>query len=75
MLVENAEWITALLVARAASQPLAPTATRTTDEVLRLVASLESLSEHPLADAIVRHARDRATTLAPPPPATAPRPT
>ena len=45
---------------------LAPTATRTTDEVLRLVASLESLSEHPLADAIVRHARDRAITLASP---------
>ena len=33
------------------------------DEVLRLVASLETLSEHPLADAIVRHARDNGTSL------------
>jgi Cu+-exporting ATPase len=45
---------------------LAPTSTRGADEVLRLVASLESLSEHPLADAIVRHARDRAIRLASP---------
>ena len=29
------------------------------DDLLALVASLESSSEHPLADAIVRHARDR----------------
>jgi Cu+-exporting ATPase len=41
-------------------------AVRSPDEVLRLVASLESLSEHPLADAIVRHARERAIGLAPP---------
>jgi Cu+-exporting ATPase len=40
--------------------------TRSSDEVLRLVASLESMSEHPLADAIVRQARDRAITLASP---------
>jgi Cu+-exporting ATPase len=33
------------------------------DEMLRLVASLESSSEHPLADAIVKHARERALTL------------
>jgi Cu+-exporting ATPase len=29
------------------------------DRLLRLVAGLESASEHPLADAVVRHARDR----------------
>jgi Cu+-exporting ATPase len=33
-------------------------------ELLRLAASLESVSEHPLADAIVRHARDRGVELA-----------
>ena len=36
------------------------------DTLLRLVASLESSSEHPLADAIVRHARERGLTLATP---------
>jgi Cu+-exporting ATPase len=45
---------------------LAPASSRQADEVLRLVASVETLSEHPLADAIVRHARDRGTTLAVP---------
>ena len=34
--------------------------------LLRLAASLESSSEHPLADAIVRHARDRGLALAAP---------
>jgi len=43
----------------------APNASRTDDELLTLVASLESSSEHPLADAIVRHARDRALALTP----------
>jgi Cu+-exporting ATPase len=42
---------------------IAPNSTRSADELLRLVGSLETLSEHPLADAIVRHARDRGTTL------------
>jgi Cu+-exporting ATPase len=32
---------------------------RSSDEVIGLVAALETMSEHPLADAIVRHARDR----------------
>jgi Cu+-exporting ATPase len=41
-------------------------ATRGADELLALVASLETLSEHPLADAIVRHARERALPLTPP---------
>ena len=35
-------------------------------ELLRLVASLETSSEHPLADAIVRHAKDRGLTLVSP---------
>ncbi|HSU93057.1 MAG TPA: copper-translocating P-type ATPase, partial [Gemmatimonadaceae bacterium] len=42
---------------------IAPASGRSSDEVLRLVASLETLSEHPLADAIVRHARNRGTRL------------
>jgi Cu+-exporting ATPase len=33
-------------------------------EVLRLVASLETLSEHPLADATVRYAKEQGNTLA-----------
>ncbi|HWM93161.1 MAG TPA: heavy metal translocating P-type ATPase [Thermoanaerobaculia bacterium] len=33
------------------------------EELLRLVASLEASSEHPLADAIVRHARDLGLSL------------
>jgi Cu+-exporting ATPase len=36
---------------------------RKSEELLRLVASLEASSEHPLADAIVRHARDLALPL------------
>ncbi len=43
--------------------PLAPIAET---DVLRLIASLESVSEHPLADAIVRHARERGLAIAPP---------
>ncbi len=34
------------------------------DETLRLVAALEGLSEHPLADAVVRHARSRGLSAA-----------
>jgi Cu+-exporting ATPase len=39
-------------------------APRPPDELLRLSASLEASSEHPLADAIVRHARERGLQLA-----------
>jgi Cu+-exporting ATPase len=42
---------------------LAPGEGRSRDELLRLVASLEASSEHPLADAIVRYARDRGIRL------------
>jgi len=42
----------------------APGAPRSADELLRLVASLEASSEHPLADALVRRARERKLTLA-----------
>jgi Cu+-exporting ATPase len=43
---------------------LAPRAPVAEDELLALVASLESLSEHPLADAVVSHAAERGLTLA-----------
>ncbi|MBW8875160.1 MAG: copper-translocating P-type ATPase [Acidobacteria bacterium] len=43
----------------------APGAPRGADELLRLVASLEGSSEHPLADALVRKARNRGLALAP----------
>ncbi|HEX8849887.1 MAG TPA: heavy metal translocating P-type ATPase [Gemmatimonadaceae bacterium] len=42
---------------------LAPGSTRQADDVLRLVASLETMSEHPLADAIVRCARTKRVPL------------
>ncbi len=42
-----------------------PTAGYTEDDVLRLTASLENVSEHPLARAIVDGARERGATLGP----------
>jgi Cu+-exporting ATPase len=42
----------------------APGAARGDDELLALVAGLETASEHPLADAIVRRARERGLALA-----------
>ncbi|HEX3525484.1 MAG TPA: heavy metal translocating P-type ATPase [Thermoanaerobaculia bacterium] len=45
---------------------VAPAAKSSSEDLLRLVASLEASSEHPLAEAIVRHAREeRRLTLAP----------
>ena len=44
---------------------VAPNAARTDDELLTLVAALESSSEHPLADAIVRRAQERGLALPP----------
>jgi P-type Cu+ transporter len=41
----------------------APGAARSADELLRLAASLESSSEHPLAGAVVRRARERSLAL------------
>ncbi len=43
----------------------APNSSRSADELLRLVASLETASEHPLADALMREARERGLTLLP----------
>ena len=45
---------------------MAPESSREAEDVVRLVASIETLSEHPLADAIVRHARERGISLAVP---------
>jgi P-type Cu+ transporter len=45
---------------------VAPSSNRTADEILGAVASLESVSEHPLADAITRHARDRQLEMSTP---------
>ncbi len=42
---------------------LAQGVTRSHEDVLRLVASLEAASEHPLADAIVRYATEQGLTL------------
>ncbi len=42
---------------------IAPGAPWSDDALLRLVASIERSSEHPLADAIVRHARERDLTI------------
>ncbi len=42
---------------------LAPNVGRANDDVLRILASLEASSEHPLADAIVQHARARGIAL------------
>jgi Cu+-exporting ATPase len=44
---------------------VAPGGSWSDDELLALVAAVESSSEHPLADAIVRRARERQLTLAP----------
>jgi Cu+-exporting ATPase len=44
---------------------LVPGAGTGEDRLLSLVASLEASSEHPLADAIVRHARDRGLAVSP----------
>jgi Cu+-exporting ATPase len=45
---------------------VAPSSRHSADDVLRLVASVESLSEHPLADAITRNARERKISLSTP---------
>ncbi|HEY9428682.1 MAG TPA: heavy metal translocating P-type ATPase [Gemmatimonadaceae bacterium] len=55
-----------LAPALVASMSGVPGATTDTERLLQLVASLESASEHPLAEAIVKHARDRGLALVAP---------
>ena len=45
---------------------VAPTSAHARDAIIGFVASLETLSEHPLADAVVRYAREHALPLATP---------
>jgi Cu+-exporting ATPase len=59
---EGRPTVTDLVPAPASGQA----SSRQAGDVLRLVASLETMSEHPLAGAIVRHARDRGFALAVP---------
>ncbi|HEX6576100.1 MAG TPA: heavy metal translocating P-type ATPase, partial [Gemmatimonadaceae bacterium] len=42
-----------------------PQSERKPDDVLKLVASLEAMSEHPIADAVVRYAKEQNLALAP----------
>jgi len=56
---EGRPTVTEMMLAPGASPVVADEA-----ELLRLVASLEAMSEHPLADAVVGHARDRGIALA-----------
>ncbi|HEX6575264.1 MAG TPA: heavy metal translocating P-type ATPase, partial [Gemmatimonadaceae bacterium] len=44
---------------------LDPQSKRKPDDVLKLVASLEAMSEHPIADAVVRYAKEQNLALAP----------
>ena len=45
---------------------LAPASTRSSRDLVSLVASVETRSEHPVADAIVRYAKDQGITLSAP---------
>ena len=55
-----------LAPALVASSSYAESAAMDNARLLQLVASVESVSEHPLAEAIVRHARERGLELHPP---------
>jgi Cu+-exporting ATPase len=46
--------------------PPSPSLAQSVDDLLALVASLETVSEHPLAEAIVQHARARMLAVQPP---------
>ncbi|HEY9479378.1 MAG TPA: heavy metal translocating P-type ATPase [Gemmatimonadaceae bacterium] len=65
---EGKPTVTDVLLAPALAPSADATGRATMDDarLLRLVASLETASEHPLAEAIVRHARERELSLAPP---------
>ncbi|MGH7719882.1 MAG: copper-translocating P-type ATPase [Gemmatimonadaceae bacterium] len=63
---EGAPDVTDVITAPVLAPAGASDADRSEAELLRLVASLETSSEHPLAGAIVRHARERGLALAAP---------
>jgi Cu+-exporting ATPase len=63
--LERAAAITTVVLDKTGTVEVVPGAARSPDEVLRLAASVEAVSEHPVADAMVRAAAARSLSIAP----------